>query len=306
MVPFWSNPFGKSSMFLDSSSSEDAVACTDIIKAIATKFEHFCLPNQEIVKKVSFSNRATVHVLPSEPSGTFWIKQKDLVQVHEEKSKIFSDRNCIEFHALDMIASVIEKSHIVYQKLYRFIVTLDGYDVYLTQTKVKVDDETTIDFPEPEIFNKLQKNKEYFNAKVNNLLNLLKPTYEINEHLFNLIKGMNQRTKIDLNLFKQFNSEAIKIHSFHETLINNVHICRMDLYRSYLSNIRRQTNNLEFGIITLDDANKQLNNDIGNFRKVSISMNKALKSAECVDFVKLHETTAKFYDLANDALAIKS
>lgn len=296
----------RSSLLLDSSHSENESYCADIIKAIAIKFERFCLlfgsTNRQVEKTVSFSDKKTVHVLPSEPSGIFWIRKKDLLDLHQQKSRIFTGPDSIEFQVLDIIASVIEKSHLIYEELCRFIVRLNGYEVFLTQTNVEVDEETTIAFPNSEIFNKLQNNKEYFNEKANDLLNLLKPSYEINEYLFKLMKSMDKKTRIDAKLFGRLKSEAMKMNIFVRDLANKIQKCRMQLYIRYLSDIRIQTNNLEFKMITLDTANQYLDQDIKLIKEVSSTIDKNLELAMGIDFSKLYEFKAKFHELGNQAL----
>lgn len=295
-------------------SQSEEITCFDIIKAVAAKFDHFCLLRPK--KKVSFSDAVTVHELPSEPAGIFWIKDTDLVQLYQQKYQIFNDQESLEFQVLDMIAGAIEKSHIIYEELYRFIVRIDGYDLYLPQTKVEVDEKTTIDFPDPETFDQLQKNKEYFKATAKTLLNLLKPIYEINEHLFELMKNMDETTKIDPILFKRLNSEAVTMHFFVQDLTNKIQKCKMNLYSQYLHDIRIQINQfdfetmtfefkmktLELKMMTLKTEQQLLTIAIEPLTKVSVSMNKMLKAAMNIGFPKLHEATAKFCDLVKEAL----
>lgn len=299
--PFYSD----SSILLDSSKNEDVTeTCTEFIKAIAAKFEYFCAlgPNQPLPKKVSFSDEETVHVLPSDPSGIFWINKRDLLQLYQQKYQIFNNSQSLEFKVLDLVAGFIEKSHQIYEKLYRFIVRNDSYDLYLTQIKVQIDDETTIDFPDSIVFNKLQNTKKYFNELANDLLNLLKPTYEMNEHLFKLIKSMDEKTIIDPNRFHKLNAEVIKMQFFHQDLANKIEKCPMDLYMQYLYNIRIETNNLEFKLITLDMANRHLSVKIRLLKKVNTLMRGKLILAMKIDFPKLNEATAKFCDLVKEAM----
>lgn len=304
------NPDIKSSLI----SHTEEINCFDIIKAIAAKFD--CFRSLHSNKKVSFSDAVTVHDLPSGPSDIFWIKETDLLQLYQRKSQIFNDQESLEFQVLDMIAGAIEKIHINYRKLYRFIVRVDGFDLYLTQIKVKVDEKTTFDFPDSETFNQLQLNKRYFKAKAKTLLNLLKPIYEINEHLFELMKNMDETTKIDPNLFNRINSEAVTMNYFVQVLTNKIEKFQMNLYSRYLHDIRIITNNFEFEMMTLDfkmttsefkmmtleTAQQHLAGDIKRLTEVSTSMNIQLILAKNIDFPKLHEATAKFCDLVKKAL----
>lgn len=88
---------------------------------------------------------------------------------------------------------------------------------------------------------------------------------------------------------------------FVQDLTNKIKKCRMDLYvHYYLRDIRIQTNNFEFKMITSDNANERLNKNLK--QKLEALMNYHLKLAMGIDFPKFYEATAKFFDLVNKAL----
>lgn len=282
-------------------------ACIELIKYIATKAECSCslISDKLKKKKISFSDAVTVQVIPSDASGVFWIKENDLFKLYQQKSHIFKNKQSFEFQAFDMIASAIYKSHQIFGNIYRFLNRVDGYEVYLSQTKVKINEITTVDFPNSEILRILEGNKEYFKGLAVDLLNLLRPTYEINEHLLKVLKSMDETKIFNPNLFKAVSSAAEKMNFFDRDLMKKIQNCRLDDYIHYLKDIRTQTNRLELNEITLDDANGRLNSDLNELKKVEAGMNYYLKLALGIDFSKLHEATIKFFDLVNKALVTK-
>lgn len=281
-----------------------SIDCIDFIKYIAAKFECFCPfgGNQRLEKKVSFSKSATIHVLPSEPTDIFWINKRDLLQLYQQKSQMFNNNESLEFKVLDLVAGVIEKSHLIFEHIYRFVNKFDGYDLCLSQTNVQVNETINIYFPNSKLFTKLQINQDYFKKKTMDLLNLLKPTYEINEHLFELMNHMDKTKKINSNLFEEINSEEIKIHFIVRDLTDQIQNCRFDLYRRYVSDIRMDTNDLEFELITLDIANRRLSKTLKGLKEVEKLMGSHLKLAMEIDFRQLYEATARFYTLVDEAL----
>lgn len=178
----------------------------------------------------------------------------------------------------------------------------ESYKVSLSQIVVLSYDWKLNRVPSTDDIEKVDSDKRYFKEKLIELLKLLLPTYEIVEHLYNLLDEMNEKTRIHPNRLGPLNKEAEKVNKIFQDFVNTFANCPLPIYRENVDFVRKTTNRLAGLVIKREVAAIRLEYGLDNLEELRPRIERTLREAKKIDFAKLYAATKTFYDFAKNAL----
>lgn len=238
-------------------------------------------------------------MLPKDPMGVFWLRQKDFDQMVEQKAKNYG-KSSTEKKYLDVLVSVMDKNSKMFKRIWSYANIFQSYAVILCQIEITVRNETKL-FPYTQELDELEEYKKEFEKKLIELLNLLSPSYERVEHLYRLLDGMNAKTKINSNILNHLDYEAAIVNEIYEQFENIFKEFPLEAYRYNISDIRKTTNRLEDGNIKEKRASKKLVDFLEDIDELVPDIEETLDKAKKIEFTKLLTATNLFCSLASRA-----
>lgn len=102
-------------------------------------------------------------MLPGDPMGVFWLRQKDFDQMVVEKTKNYGESSA-EKKFLDVLVKVIDKNSKMFKRIWSYANIFESYAVILCQVEIKSKDKVKL-FPYTGELEGLEADKKNSNEK---------------------------------------------------------------------------------------------------------------------------------------------
>lgn len=242
-----------------------------------------------------------------DPDGDliFYMDYDDFQNTLTEKSKLYTESSP-EYLFLHTLADVIRYNFEMYDRVYRYVDDLSQFDTSISQIKKKVEGKNKKHiFPDSDTFTKLAVEKESLKEKLLLLLDAIQLSYEMVEHLYQMMKSMNADTRIDSNVYERMSPEAEKVSEIHKKINKVFEKFPIKEYRQNLGATHKATKCFQGGSYKLGKATRCLAGSAPLANEIWPYLDVAVHEALEINFTDLFEATKKVRNIVNKALKVK-